>query len=137
MSISGKFLMTQAVGDRLTRGHASLSLLKRQCLQAYFQEPWTKGWLFDSLVTPSCMYASVVWALGLPSFMWTQLEGPLVIMLSRQLRNKSTVPHDIIRAEFTLPLMLVQALFQLVVFIHRIHSQPHDRISHQVFKASR
>ena len=83
------------------------------------------------------MYASAVWAPGLPSFMWTQLERPLVMMLSRQLRSKSTVPHDIIRAEFTLPPMLVEALFQLVVFIHRIHSQPHDRISHQAFKASR
>ena len=134
---SGKFSMTQAAKDRLTRGHASLSLLERQCHQAHFQEPRTKGWLFDSLVTPSLMYASAVWAPGLPSFMWTQLERPLVMMLSRQLRSKSTVPHDIIRAEFTLPPMLVEALFQLVVFIHRIHSQPHDRISHQAFKASR
>ena len=33
--------------------------------------------------------------------------------------------------------MLVEALFQLVVFIHRIHSQPQDRISRQAFEASR
>ena len=33
---SGKFLMTQATKDRLTRGYASLSLLERQCHQAYF-----------------------------------------------------------------------------------------------------
>ena len=45
--------------------------------------------------------------------------------------------HDVIRAEFTLPPMLVEALFQLVVFIHRIHSQPHDCISRQAFEASR
>ena len=69
--------------------------------------------------------------------MWMQLERSLVTMLSRQLRSKSIVPHDIIRAEFTLPPMLVETLFQLVVFIHRIHSQPHDRISHQAFEASR
>ena len=69
--------------------------------------------------------------------MWTQLERPLVTMLSRQLRSKSTVPHDIIRAEFSLPLMLVEALFQVVVFIHRIHSQPQDRISCRAFEASR
>ena len=68
--------------------------------------------------------------------MWTQLERPLVTMLSRQLRSKSTVPHDIVRAEFSLPPMLVEALFQLVVFIHRIHSQPQDRISRQAFEAS-
>ena len=35
------------------------------------------------------------------------------------------------------PPMLVEALFQLVVFIHRIHSQPQDRISRQAFEASR
>ena len=114
----------------------SLSLLERQCHQAYFQEPQTKGWLFDSLVTPSLMYVSIVWALGLPSFMWTQLERPLVTMLSRQLRSKSTVPHDIIIAQFTLPSMLGEALFLLVVFIQRIHRQPQDRLSHQAFEES-
>ena len=35
------------------------------------------------------------------------LERPLVTMLSRQLQRKSTMPHDIIRVEFTLPPMLV------------------------------
>ena len=110
---------------------------------SYFQEPQTKGWLFDSLgsfdslVTPSLIYASMVWAPRLQSFMWTQLERLLVTMLSRLLQSKSRVPHDIIRAEFTLPPMLVEALFQLVIFIHRIHSQPHDKISHQAFEASR
>ena len=81
-----------------------IDLRERQCHHAYFQEPRSNGWLFDSLVTPSLMYALVVWAPGLPSFMWMQLERPLVMMLSRQLRSKSTVPHDIISlAEFTLP----------------------------------
>ena len=58
-----------------------------------------------------------VWALGLPSFIWTQLERQLVTMLSRQFRSnfKLLIPHDIVRAEFTLPSMLVEALFQLVV----------------------
>ena len=61
---SSKFSMTQATKDRLTRGYASLRLLVRQCHQKYFQEPRTKGWLFDSLVTPSLMYTSMVWAQG-------------------------------------------------------------------------
>ena len=65
-----------------------------------------------------------------------RLERPLVTMLLRQLQSKSTISHDNIRAKFTLPPMLVDALFQLVVFIHRIHSQAHDRISHQAFEAS-
>ena len=41
------------------------------------------------------------------------------------------------RAEFGLPPMLVEALFQVVAFIHRIHSQPQDRISRRAFEASR
>ena len=48
-----------------------LSLLERQCYHTYFLEPQTKGWLFDSLVTPSLMYVVVVWALGLPPFIWS------------------------------------------------------------------
>ena len=46
------------------------------------------------------------------------------------------MPLDIIRVDFTLTPMLVEALFQVVVFIHRIHSQPHDRISDHAFEAS-
>ena len=133
----GKFSMTQAAKDRLTKGYASLSLLERQCHQAHFQEPRTKGWLFDSLVTPSLMYASVVWAPGLSPSTWNQLERPLVMMLSRQIRSKPTVPHEILRAEFALPPMLVEALFQLIVFIHRIQKQSQDRLSRRAFEASR
>ena len=100
--------------------------------------PRTKGWLFHSLVISSLMYASTVWAPGLLTtpFTWTQLERALVMMLSCQLRSKSTVPHDIIRVEFSLPPMLVEALFEPVLCIHRIHSQLQDRISRQAFEAS-
>ena len=58
-------------------------------------------------------------------------------MLLRQIRSKSIVPHEIIRAWFTLPLMLVETLFQLVVFINMIHRQSLDMISRQAFKESR
>ena len=51
--------------------------------------------------------------------------------------GKSIVPHAIIRVEFTLPSMLVEALFQLVVFIARKHSQSQHRISRQAFEESR
>ena len=43
--------------------------------------------------------------------------------------GKSIVPHAIIRVEFTLPSTIVEARFQLLVFINRIHSQSEDRIS--------
>ena len=119
--------MTRADKYRLTRGYASLSLLERT----------TKWWLFNSLVTPSPVYASLVWAPGLPPFMWVQLERPLVMMLSRQLQSKSISPDDMSRPEFTLPPMLLEARFQVVVFINRIHSQSQDKISRQAFEASR
>ena len=72
--------------------------------------------------------------------MWTQLERPLVTMLSHQLRGKSTVPHDIIRAEFGLPPDVSRSTLSsgsFLFFIHRIHSQPQDRISRRAFEASR
>ena len=133
----GKFSMTQAAKDRLTKGYASLSLLERQCHQAHFQEPRTKAWLFDTIVTPSLMYVALVWTPGLPTHIWTQLERPLVMMLSRLIRSKSSVPHEVIRAEFALPPMLVEALFQIVVFIRRISNQSLDRLSRRAFDASR
>ena len=48
-------------------------------------------------------------------------------MLSKQIRSESTIPHKIITTEFTLPPMLVEAHFQQVVFINRIHIQSQDR----------
>jgi hypothetical protein len=55
---SGKFSMSQASKDRLVKGYVYLSLLERQCHQAYLQELRTKGWLFYSLVTPSLIVRS-------------------------------------------------------------------------------
>ena len=67
----GKVLITHASKDRLTRGYASLLLLETQCHQTYFQNPRTKRWLFNLLVTPFLMNASMIWALGLPPSMGT------------------------------------------------------------------
>ena len=72
----GRFSMTQAARDRLTRGYAALGALERQCHQAHFQEPRTKGWLFDTLVTPALMLYSSVWGPGLTAAIWSQIERP-------------------------------------------------------------
>ena len=56
-------------------------------------------------------------------------------MLSKQIRSESTIPHKIITTEFTLPPMLVEAHFQLVIFINRPYSQSQVRISGQAFEA--
>ena len=132
----GRFTMAQAAKDRLTRGYAALALLERQCHQAHFQEPRTKVWLFDTLVTPALMYASAIWAPGLPTSTWTQIERPQVIMLSRMIRSKSSVPHDIVRAEFATPPMLVEALFQTVCFVRRLRDMDPSRLCYRAFEAT-
>ena len=62
---SGKFSMIQATRDRTTRAFVALAMLERGCHQTHFQEPRTKGWLFDTLVTRALLYAALVWAPGL------------------------------------------------------------------------
>ena len=47
---------------------ASLSLLEKQCHQAYFQEPRTKRWFVNALVTPSLIYVTMVWDLSFSTF---------------------------------------------------------------------
>ncbi|MCO5548203.1 hypothetical protein L7F22_001660 [Adiantum nelumboides] len=58
-------------------------------------------------------------------------------MLSRLIRGKSSVPHDIIRAELATPPMLVEAIFQTVGFIQRVRQLPPDRLSYRALEASR
>ncbi|MCO5600752.1 hypothetical protein L7F22_054867 [Adiantum nelumboides] len=105
-----RFSMASAARDRITRGYATLAMLERRCHQAHFQEPRTKGCLFDTLVTPALMYAAPVWAPSLTGSWWTQVERPQIIMLSRLIRGKPSVPHDIIRAELATPPMLETGL---------------------------
>ncbi|KAH7307670.1 hypothetical protein KP509_22G071500 [Ceratopteris richardii] len=104
----------EAARDRITRGYAALALMERQCHQAYFQESRTKRWLFDTSVTPTLMYGAAIWGPGLATSVWTALERPQILMIARLIRNKPSVPHDIIRAELAAPPMLVEALFQTV-----------------------
>ena len=130
--------MARAATDRrLTKGFAALAMLECRCHQAHFQEPRTKGWLLDTLVTPALMYAATVWAPGLSSATWTQLERPQVCMISRLFHRKPSVPHDIVRAELATSPMLVEALFQTVCFIHRVRELPADRLTRRAFEASR
>lgn len=68
--------MRQAAIDRLTRGYTALAMLERRCHQTHFQEPCTKGWLFDTLVTPALMYSAVVWAPDLTVDQWAQIDRP-------------------------------------------------------------
>lgn len=135
-STGGRFSMRQAARDRLTRGYASLALLERQCHQSHFQEPRTKGWLFDTMVTPAMMYASPVWAPGLSSADWQRIERPLVLMLSWMIRDKPSVPHTVIRAEFAASPMVVEALFQTITFIQRVRDMTPGRLPRLAMESS-
>eukprot|EP00249_Psilotum_nudum_P024953 c29331_g2_i2 orf=1-1479(+) len=134
---SGAFSMTQAARDRLTRGYSALAQMERECHQAHFQEPRTKGWLFDTLVTPALMYGVAIWGPGLTDATWTLIERPQVLMISRLIRSKASVPHDIVRAELAAPPMLVEALFQTVCMLHRFQDMDRDQIAYRAFMASR
>lgn len=46
---------------RLIRGQGALARLERQCFQTHFQDPPTKGWLFDTLVRSTTMYDAPFW----------------------------------------------------------------------------
>ncbi|MCO5556897.1 hypothetical protein L7F22_010451 [Adiantum nelumboides] len=128
--------MTQAARDRLTKGYSALALMERQCHQAHFQEPRTKGWLFDTLVTPALMYGAAIWGPGLAASTWTLVERPQILMISRLIRSKPSVPHDIIRAELAAPPMLIEALFQTVCMLHKLQSMDRDRFAYRAFSAS-
>ncbi|KAH6558407.1 hypothetical protein KP509_1Z065800 [Ceratopteris richardii] len=86
---------------------------------------------------PEEMYAAAVWAPGITEAMLTQIERPQITMISRLLRSKPSVPHDIIRAELGTPPMLVEALFQLVTFILRVRELPTSRLTRLAFESSR
>ena len=45
-----RFSMAKSTKDKVTRGYATFETLEHQCHQAHFQEPRTRGWLFDTLV---------------------------------------------------------------------------------------
>ncbi|MCO5577073.1 hypothetical protein L7F22_030895 [Adiantum nelumboides] len=132
---SGAFSMTQAARDRLTRGYSAHSQMERECHQAHFQEPRTKGWLFDTLVTPALMYEAAIWGPGLTDATWTLIERPQVLMISRLIRSKASVPHNIVRAELAAPPMVVEALFQTGRQTHEVgESSRPPRTDDEIFR---
>ena len=51
-----RFSLRQAACIRISHGYAALGALERQYAHLQFQEPRTKLWLFDTLVTPTLLY---------------------------------------------------------------------------------
>eukprot|EP00249_Psilotum_nudum_P033107 c49608_g1_i1 orf=3-206(-) len=63
------------------------------------------------------------------STVWSELERPLVLMISRLIRCKASVPHDIVRAELVVPPLLVDGLFQTVYLLHRLQDMDFDKLT--------
>ena len=57
-------------------------------------------------------------------------------MLARFIHNKQSVPH-VSNTKLDHSPMLVEALFQMVAFIHKISKHSYDRLLCQTFYASR
>ncbi|MCO5551747.1 hypothetical protein L7F22_005251 [Adiantum nelumboides] len=58
-------------------------------------------------------------------------------MISRLIRAKASVPHDIIRAELVAPPLVVEALTRLVSFKHRLWDLLRDRYARLALESSR
>ena len=140
------FSLRRAVDARLARGYATLGSLENQCAHIQFQEPRTKLWLFDTLLTPTLLYGVEVWGCSLYHRRltpltdqsgserdyydgWDAMERPLVMMISRMIRSKGSTPHSIVRAELGAAPMVVEALFRAVSFLHRIREFSGQRYS--------
>ena len=79
----------EAAKTRLTRAITAMGRMEKMCSQVRFQEPRTKLWLFDTLVTSVMLYGVQAWGpLVDPSNkfenfeQWKGMERPLVTMIS-------------------------------------------------------
>ena len=111
----------------------------------WFQEPRTKLWLFDTLVTSTISYGVQIRGHSLDNHSrsrrtydgWKSMERPLVSMISRMIRAKASVPHEIIRAEMAAPLIVVEALAQSVSFIDCTWELPQHRYARLALESSK
>ena len=68
--------------------------------------------LFDTLII---LYVAQIWGPSLEaSNWWRSMEKPIVSTISKIIRSKSHVHHETIRAEITAPLMVVEALVNVL-----------------------
>lgn len=133
------FSMRRAAQARLTRAHAALGGLERMSSQVQFQEPRTKLWLFDTLVTSAMLYGVQIWGPSMghhSADRWRCIERPLVSMISRMIRAKASVPHEIIRAELAAAPLVIEALTRSVSYIHGLWDLPGNRYARLALESS-
>ena len=59
------------------------------------------------------------------------------MMLARMIRSKPSIPHNIVKAEFAAPPMVVETLFQTVTLLHRLRELLPERLACRAFESSR
>ena len=95
--------------------YAALGALERQCAHLQFQEPRTKPWLFDALVTPTLLYEVETRGPSLNKANHCKdLKRSLVSMTACMITSKALVPHDIIGVEMGAAPIIIEALFRSV-----------------------
>ena len=65
------------------------------------------------------------------------MERPLVSMISRMIKAKASVQHEIIWAQLAFPALVVEALTRSVSFIHSTWDLPRDRYARLALESSR
>ena len=64
------------------------------------------------------------------------MEKPLVTMISKMIRAKASVPHEIIRAEMAAPPVVIEALTRSITFLHNTWTLPHNRYAKLALQSS-
>ena len=65
------------------------------------------------------------------------MERPLVSMISRMIKAKTSVPHEILRAQLAASPLVVEALTRSVSFIDSTWDLPRDRYARLALESSR
>ena len=114
------------------------------CSEFQFQEFRTNLWLFDTLATSSMLNEVEIWGPWVDHHNtysstdgWRCMERPLVCIISRVIRAKASVLHDIIRGELATPLLVAEALTRSVSLIHNIWDLPRNRYGRLALESSR
>ena len=68
---------------------------------------------------------------------WKFMERPLVYMISRMIKAKAFIPHEIIRAQLADPPLVIKALTRSLSFIHNTWDLPRYRYAHLALESSR
>ncbi|KAJ7110697.1 hypothetical protein O6H91_Y570600 [Diphasiastrum complanatum] len=82
------FTMRQVASDRLGKGHSSLVQLERFCFRSHIYDAPSKCSLFDTMVTPTALYAAEAWCTSLTSSDWSRISRLQVTMLSRMIQSR-------------------------------------------------